>query len=131
MKRKYITKQTILKAIKTEPLKPGSFVLLEGDLVSDDPSCSVCAVGAVLRKAGMNNNRINRFGIKLVDYNSCSSSSVYRLPALLEEKRYLHALSVKYENLARVFRDLTFVRRELSKFVKKHFPSRIKLNARY
>lgn len=50
-----ITKEQVIKALKTEPLKAGNWITLgrsgpDGEWIEyDDSSCPVCAVGAVLR----------------------------------------------------------------------------------
>lgn len=123
--KKYVTKKTILKAIATEPLIGGSFVLSADDERKD---CSVCAVGAVLRRAGMKNSEIYDFGRVMVDSGPCANREE-SIPEVLKDGEFLHALSLKFEAQSDRTGYGKRTRNVLANFVKKHFPHRIKLDA--
>jgi len=141
-KRKYIERRTILQAIRFEPLKAGRWV--EGGYSDDmntwvpldDPNCSVCAVGACLRRAGLNNQQIDDFGDRMIEYGSVSYDDNddltlrHRIEEALESKEYLHALSVKFESQAEKTGSGQRTRKILRQFVLDNFPTRILLSAR-
>lgn len=142
-KAKTISRDVILKAIKTEPLKNKAFVELydadDGYVVSDDPNCHVCAVGAILRHAGMTNKQIDLFGNQLVHCGSAYASHEYHdktnvlktIKTNIEQKQYLHALSMKFEYHASFpSKRIGKLRKLMTKFVKENFPKRIALNPR-
>jgi hypothetical protein len=144
---KTISRRDILTAIRNEPLNTGSFVNpkgvgpdgVEGGLGSvEDKNCTVCAVGAVLRKAGLSNREIEEFGEALGDLGPITPTryEIYSdvkggLKELLKEKKYLHALSVKFEGQAHKTGVGKRTRKVLSLFVKKNFPKRIRLNPEF
>lgn len=137
-KTKTISKDVILKAIKIEPLNKGYFVQWERNEFgpSTNPNCKVCAVGAVLRHAGMTNRQIDLFGDKLNNCgqvyasSECDKQSVREtIETMLKQKRYLHALSVKFEYNASILgAGGKRIRKVMTKFVKENFPKRIALN---
>lgn len=119
-----IKRSDILKAIRTEPLKPDNWI--HEDHVTDKPlynsSCKVCAVGAVLRQCGIPDNEISyraRFGLTGV---FCGVSKDGNLEGALEAKLYLNALSIKFERLANRLGAGKRTRKQLADFVKKNFP---------
>jgi len=63
---KTISRNKIIKAIKTEPLMSGDIVEMTfGYHVSTKRNSEVCALGAVLRKAGYSNRDIHTYGNRL------------------------------------------------------------------
>lgn len=113
-----ITQQDILKAIKKEKLKGGSFIHRnKRDKV--DAKCKVCAVGAVLRQKEIENENILD-----VASNICSSnvSSGGYLEWYLEDRDYLSALSIKFERLYKWYGGGQKTKTLLTKFVKESFP---------
>jgi hypothetical protein len=131
-KTKVVLKSTILKAIKVEPLKGGSW-LYERD--TSNPNCPVCAVGATLRQIGFDNDQITDFGSAMVDYGHCCNSDSFdtfaaatELKEHLKARNYLHALSMKFEYLYSRLGGGKRTRKTLTKFVKENFPKRIPLN---
>jgi len=124
---KMITKEKVIKAIKTEPLIVNYFV--ERDKYSNivtNPNCSVCAVGAVFRASGMSNTEID--DVTSDPQENICSTSIGRIEDLLKSKLYLNALSVKFEYLASKYGTGKRTRNELVKFVEENFPYRIKLH---
>lgn len=126
-----ITKQEILKAIKTEPLRAGHFIGASDEFGYEKlnskkgKSCTVCAVGAVLR------NKIK--DVTIQDFNSiCANSVEYwtefsgmEAQYLIEKKDYLSALSVEFETLSNKFKTKAAIRKKLIKFVQDNFPKTI------
>lgn len=132
MKRpKSVLRSTILKAIKVEPLKGRSWV---DDEDMDNPKCSVCMVGGTLRQAGLSNKQIYEFGDEMVSYGECTAHYLTPFEAArevkehLENRRYLHALSVKFERLFSYLGAGKRTRKILTKFVRQNFPKRIPLS---
>lgn len=105
MKTITVTKQACLKAVAKEPLKPGNWIYAKtkGKRVLVNKTCSVCAVGAVLRAARVPNS-------KIIDVACCNTSGHLCLnenaikPAL-EVGNYLAALSSYFEGSADFFVD--------------------------
>jgi hypothetical protein len=147
MIKKTVSRKTIIKAINEEPLKSGEFVLLDNKgwdpVPSKDKNCQVCAVGAVLRRAGLSNNKIHSFGDKLMwngdvtphtDDSFCEydeSATNAQIESLIRAKMYLHALSVKFEYQADKTGHGKRTRKILTNFVKENFPATIKLNPKF
>lgn len=136
-KRKYVSRRLILTAIRKEPLEAGYWVALDdNNNPVKDNNCSVCAIGATLRQSGLTNRQIESFGERLMLYGPVStwndevlSSNINDiLKELLEERRYLHALSLKFEDQAERTGSGKRTRKVLAQFVRKHFPKRIALN---
>ena len=128
-----VTRRQILRAIRTEKLKPGSFLhekrirkgFEEYDYVSDK-TCKVCAVGAVLRVAGVKNELIDSLG-----YSVCKTSAIDSAgdeEASIQEGDFMGALSVKFEKLAEKHGTGKRTREKLCKFVKDNFPKKVKLD---
>jgi hypothetical protein len=132
-----VSRDQIIKAINTEPLQPGNWVHREDLAVIGD--CGVCAVGGVLRSLGLSNDMIsdkvtsvlNRATVYDESDREGSEGDIRRT---LKAKDYLGALSMKFEFISRRHygevlkgKTLARVRKELVAFVKKNFPSRVKL----
>lgn len=127
--KKVITRATVIEAIKTENLVPGKWF----QDMNNVWNCSVCAVGAVIRKAS---------ALKYCDYNGLNVNDVIwdlvdgeevtdsiHIPRLLKRKNYLAALSAKFESM--FVRDLygsvilfnsNEIKDKLIEWVKKNLP---------
>lgn len=140
-KKKFVTREQILEAIKTEPLTSGYWVQYRNDEdgiygINLDPNCPVCAIGGVLRKSGLSNEEIDHFGNKMGNYGPISARD-FRLERevvemttnFLKKKQYLHALSLKFEHLAEQGIG-SITRKKLAKFVRDNFPAKVELNPR-
>jgi hypothetical protein len=124
-----ITRGQVLKAIKKEKLRPGQWVW---DHV--DPKCEVCAVGAVLRNAGMAPTDIDWSAPRICQYKFVQGDG--SIPAQLRRGNYLGALSMKFERLCEMTpmggRDLwgcvtdehieTKIKPKLEEWVRDHLP---------
>lgn len=135
-----ISKKDILKAINTEPLAYGEWVKMDKDgsgwptIISSDKNCSVCAVGSILRQAGLTNKRIHDFGFEMLHHGSVTANDPYlehSLKDALKNKEYLHALSIKFENQANKIGVNKRTRSALTKFIEVNFPNRIKLDPKF
>lgn len=124
-----IKRSEILKAIRTEKLKAGSFIHGK-DVVDEfgyesyvtDKNCKVCAVGAVLRYKGIDSEDIDNFAGDVTGFYVGIEGDEFQE---LEDKNYLTALSVKFEKLAKKFGAGKRTRTKLVAFVKRHFPKTI------
>lgn len=125
-----ITKREVLKAIRTEPLKPGFWMHADKRYFKN---CSVCAVGAVLRnrievKSVYPTMLVDVFNRKVCNIMDSESSNytvslgVGELDNILNQGLYLTALSNKFEALAEKYKTMRTVRKHLEIFVKKNFP---------
>ena len=130
---KTISRKDILQAIRTEPLLPGAWIHSRFDdkksmLVLDD-ECPVCAVGAVLRKAGIVSYLIATTAAFNVDsaFDYLGGANVEEMKAALQEGAYLNALSMKFEKLAKTYGVGKRTRDRLVKFVKANFPKEIEI----
>lgn len=87
-----ITRDDVIKAIDTESLVPNQWV--EG---LTNPACRVCAVGAVLRNAGLDNGDI----VKQAEVVTRGqyAPSYGSLPKILKDGNYMGALSIQFERL--------------------------------
>lgn len=90
-----VTKKQIIEAVLTEPLIANQFVDF---LTSKNEKCSVCAVGAVLRKAGLNNNQIFENAAKITKYDFCERSFMEGKD--LDTDNFLSILSMHHEYFA-------------------------------
>ncbi len=97
-----ITKGEVLDALATEPLRARQFV---DSTDNGNPTCHVCAVGAMLRRKGLTNNQIWFVGSRLIKQDMVSvgmfvSKEVARNKAveLTQQGKYLHALSIIFEH---------------------------------
>lgn len=84
-----ITKSDVLKALESERLSPGRWVNYE------DPSCPVCAVGAVLRGQGLDDEAVEDSAAFVCQMKYCPSDG--SIPLALTEGNYLGALSMQFE----------------------------------
>jgi hypothetical protein len=93
-----ITREQIIEAIQTEPLKPGRWI--DGTT----STCPVCAVGGVLRRAGVHPLRIPGTASRLCGVQPATAGAgegaLDRARALLRDGYPVNALSVAFEGLA-------------------------------
>lgn len=134
-----IRKGTIINAIMTENLRSQAFIASpDGSVynndVSLDPKCAVCAVGALLRAAGATNEEIGKLGTvigrDIVRTDANAVNKEVRL--LLAEKKYLNALSVKFEGLFDSDNPIVPTkadRKRVAAFVRRTFPEKLELRA--
>lgn len=131
-----VTRRDILKAIRNEKLKNQNWITLPvlgtdqlGYKITGEPSstCKVCAVGAVLRTVGIPNDRISITADQIVSNGNCTSGGDEL--AELREGRYMNALSVRFENLAKKYGCGKKTKEILIRFVKRHFPKTIEIEA--
>lgn len=123
-----IKRAQILKALRTEPLRQGHFV--ESDLLPEIGTCNVCAVGAVLRSAGVPDRAINGVAVQpqVIGFADCCFDSSNKAEQKLElaedlaERRYLAALSKVFEAAPK-----RTAKAQAIAFVKKHFPKEIRI----
>lgn len=116
-----ITKKDVLKAIRTENLTSGQFIEPKFDFSKEvfDSTCKVCAVGAVLRTIGVEDQDINDTAC---DITSITGSG-HAIPELLKRKDYMSALSCKFESMARGSKSFSVKKRlELCVWVKTNLP---------
>lgn len=129
----YITRRETLHAIRTEPLKAGKWASNEE---GNEGKCSVCAVGAVLRKAGLDDACINQFGNRMIiNFKNVTALSVYskkdeneKIEEHLDNDRFLQALSLKFECQAKRTGAGKRTRTILADFIKANFPKKIELS---
>lgn len=124
-----ITKKQIIKALKTEPLERGHWV--QNRSLPYKGTCNVCAVGAVLRHAGLANSAIHvlGFGLKFAGFDAAprlpraneNAISVGR--TALEAGQWLVGLSYVFES-AHTDED---GRKRAIAFVEEHFPESVVL----
>lgn len=124
-----ITKAQVLKAIKAEPLtalQQGTWIWSNEDhrpsLPAMDPSCVVCAVGAVFRRAVLRRDagfqEVAELGDALVDAGVVSGKAFVKEE--LAAGNHLNALSCVFESALPRNR-----RRDALAFVRRHFPPTI------
>lgn len=124
------TRKEVLQAIRHEPLAPGSWIeVVDWEKPLSNKNCTVCAVGGLLRRKGMPLKQITeRAGKALVietgwdRSRSVGAEGDYELA--LEEKNYLRALSIRFEQLSEKFGTGKRTRNILANFVKKNFPAK-------
>lgn len=114
------TRRQVLEAIRFENLAAGNFYEVS-DPLKGKKECKVCAVGGLLRRAGVRPSNIVRKAWSLLGTMEfvCSAGNVEKA---LDNKDYLRALSVKFEQLAEKFGSGKRTRRMLGNFVKANFP---------
>lgn len=130
MKKKTVTikRETVIEALKTEPLRSSRFFHNDENL--NHMECQVCAVGAVLRK----HLRINEKLLSIVSVGSDVCKGEFTegdgIPKkIAKSKNYLGALSVYFEKLLGEpyinpnKRQIGY----LVRFVKENFPKQFKL----
>ena len=129
-----ITRDEIVRAVRTEPLKPMSWYTRK-----TDGSCTVCAVGGVLRhrvdlKEDYGKRKTGKYLAihKMVMENSKGQSSSIQPVRAVQAHSYISALSAKFEGLCsrnNIFpfmehyeRKMDVVRKELITWVLQNFP---------
>lgn len=128
----FITKQNMIDAVKTEPLAPGVWISMVGTI-----DCEVCAVGGVLRAAGVQEDSINQVANNCTSYShvewnsECEDSGWRDIDDLLEDYiddgKYLAALSIKFEDLANDS-SIATARVELVEWIEDNIPSDMKIS---
>ncbi len=121
-----ITKKEIIETIKKEHLTNEQFIYVQD---SDKASeCRVCAVGAILRKKLNNISDSNTLAIEISDLmNNGVCSHDGDLEVELYKKRYLNALSVKFEKLSMKYKTQKTIKKHLIDFIELNFPSKFKV----
>lgn len=125
-KTKSITKEKIIEALREEPLLRRGFWF--GIKTKSAKSCSVCAVGSILRKmsfekwAAENNISGPELGDSVVNLWELEGSVGSKARKVdiedhIQNENYLAALSGYFEN--------GHTRKQCIEFVKKHFPKRL------
>lgn len=123
-----LTRQNVLDAIEFEPLKSGTWVFIDED--NPNSNCNVCAVGGVLRRAGLPNKDIKNFGLELCNKGkvAVSDDDFYdeddvedQTEEALEQGHYLRALSIQFEYMSDVYK-LEKVREKLKQWVLENIP---------
>lgn len=94
-----VSRSMIVKALKTENLKAGTWVTSKNKKV-----CGVCAVGSVVRQLGFKGDKIEKVCEALVkncvtDSHNTSSANV-EIENEIDNGNYLNALSMKFEHMA-------------------------------
>jgi len=151
MKKKYVTRNTVIKALLSEPLRPGNWfrgVRANYDYTTTKASkveCTVCAVGAVLRY--YNSKTIQELNWRAEQltcrgdncYSHTSRADSEGISKSIKNKNYWTALSGFFEstftvgayNTARYYKKDGTIgmkgRRKLVKWVEKNFPSRVEI----
>jgi len=136
-KRLTFTRKEIITAIETEPLKSGVWIRLadpnKPTKFAAKAKCKVCALGGVLRR------RFNRCSLNFIDdlasdLGYIAGLSIYNWEIPLAQKKYLQALSGKFELLCQEYNkdDHDYnhldvpeghsVRSDLIVWIKKNFP---------
>jgi len=125
-------KTDVIRALETERLGSGEFV------VDDTANCKVCAVGAIFRQKGFDNEKIHRIGNKLMnsgrvtprrcDGPSMNSKRYLKEASLgalyeLSNKRCLNAISIMFEAYSEVYRTDKAIRNNTIKWVKANIPN--------
>ncbi len=123
-----------LQAIWREPLRQGSWVREEPES-KNNGVCAVCAVGAVFRGLGVDDDGINNAAETYVASKGfyCSVGDKLevkgRIDLELNAKHYLNALSVYFESLPKYQgANSRKTRLLLAKFIRKNFPKTFTLS---
>jgi hypothetical protein len=141
-----ITRSEIVKAIKKEPLKTlkaGHWVLGKENSRVKNKTCSVCAVGAVMRNALLAPNQVARAidDAAWAATQDCEVADADPMD-LIAEKSWMAALSCFFENLSSEIeedsdegyahvlteKETKRLRDETVTFVKKNFPKKIEID---
>lgn len=129
-----ITKEQVLTAIKTEPLKAGSFLRADGKPINE---CEVCAVGAVMRNVLNNKIEDEDDFHKLCGRVTREQFIDNDVDVLLKNENYLGALSNYFEEMIDcktwVPGDINLIAtqddiKELVTFVEENFPEEFEVN---
>lgn len=129
-----ITRSQAIQAVMSEPLRNGPFV--EGSLptshISADPNCTVCAVGAVLRRTGLCNQDVAEVACELLaechheedpgfDNVSFTEFDLEHIGDMASDGHYLEALSSLFEGLCLLVPPEA-TRSILASFIEHNFP---------
>lgn len=131
---KYINREKIIEALKTEPLKRGAFFHNASfDNIQDAYACEVCAVGAVLRRCFNIISDVSGFVVTrnsaLWEKEACSVTLRQAIKNELKIKNYMGALSIFFESQDIMYSAVTpLQRRNLIRFVKRNLPNRVAVN---
>ena len=153
-----VTKNQIIKAIKTEPLKSGNLYFIDyancSDYINNNTHCAVCVVGSILSFRLGNTYtplRLNNIASDLTKFafinkltaedrtfdinNQPTLRKTIRVAAAHAKKRPLSTLSSIFEYIMRrpgMINDSGYAnykaRRIMVNFVKKNFPAKLQLN---
>lgn len=135
-----VTKKQIIKAISTEHLKPGYWILPQGfkNILGEggkkpiSNKCTVCAVGAVLRSALPRNTRAEYLDNIAWDVtgNRAIPNTDEDVFEVLKEKNFLGALSLYFEDACTKAggKATPAVRKKTIAFVEAHFPDKLELD---
>lgn len=93
-----VTKKQIIEAVLTEPLIYNRFVHDISMSTNENPDCGVCAVGAVLRKAGLKNRDILNNAMTITKLTFSSEDLEYDLD--VDNNNFLSILSMHHEYFA-------------------------------
>ena len=125
-----IKRRDIYKALRTEKLSGGSFFTIEYLFDTSIASCSVCAVGAILRSCAFSPDT----SVVEARWVACQATSGMAIGSEdieehLKRHRYLSALSCYFEAEMLERRRVTKAFREkLVEFVRDNFPPTISVN---
>lgn len=121
------TRRQVLEAIRFENLVGGGQIGFCSPAREDyKKECEVCAVGGVLRRAGVDPELIDNTAWNLLGGYNTHPGKSGDLEEALNNKNYLLALSVKFEQVADKFGTGKRTRTILANFVKKEFPKEFK-----
>ena len=99
-----VTKDQVFDALATEPLQPGQFFRNNLDEEPQWETCKVCAVGAIMRKAGVFSDSVNEIQTELLANMGCASDSCDPddpfLSNTLSSQEFLAELSQHFEYYA-------------------------------
>lgn len=138
-----ISKNVILKALKTERLTAGHWIYVPGERKSDlwsdrlrsqpAKNCKVCAVGAVIRNAVSKKSivkDINALASRRTGFSYCDYSfkTEERAKEYIENGNYMDALNTLFEGSYDKLKNMREVRSIMVKFVKENFPEKIELD---
>lgn len=128
-----ITKKDMIEAMKTEPLAPGVWVSMAGT-----KDCRVCAVGGILRAAGVDEGVISLRANDLTPFQQVSydeddydgMEDEFGVDDLIEQhlenKNYMAAMSVEYESIAQEY-GLERTRKLMITWIEGNIPDNIKI----
>ena len=127
--KKTITKKQVIEALSTESIS-------QRDIFSSNKAnCSVCAVGAVLRKVSfekwLRKYKLRKYStiriISIFNFRTMTCYNPDTVNFLLKEKRYLEALSCRFERITVVN---SYSIAKLIKWVDDNFPTKFVLESK-
>lgn len=135
--KKTVTRRQVLTALRTEPLKNGDWVhdkAYDYD-ANKDGTCSVCAVGAIVRAAGYKDFQVSERANSAchgaaIPFNEKAPPSEILTEAhhMAKDGDYFGSLSFLYEGMAeRLGPNGKRIRTLLAKHVKTYFPKTLKI----